>query len=210
MSNYSTKSFKLENVFNSDEITLLKKGLDKLPNTITTWSENLVNYSYLNAFDKNHFVYPLIKKVVINKLEDKLKKKIQVSQGFYWKTRNAAIIHTDYGKTFGDEKNPSGNYLIPFTEGNTHTIVFNEECTDSFEEYIQQNKELENNATHLFNDYCTHETYERLKYVSLLNIYKWDIGSVIHWDRKLLHCSDNFLNNGLLEKSALLLFTNND
>jgi hypothetical protein len=46
--------------------------------------------------------------------------------------------------------------------------------------------------------------------VSLYAVYKWKIGSVIAWDRKLLHCSDNFLVNGVKEKTALVIFTNND
>jgi hypothetical protein len=52
------------------------------------------------------------------------------------------------------------------------------------------------------------ELNNRLEYVSLYDAYKWYLGSVIYWDRKMLHCSDNFLKNGLAEKNALVLFTN--
>lgn len=74
--------------------------------------------------------------------------------------------------------------------------------------YMSNNTKLINNAVGLHDTLLSHETVERLEYVSLLGAFKWLPGSVIYWDRKLLHASDNFLKNNVTEKTALVLFTN--
>ena len=37
-------------------------------------------------------------------------------------------------------------------------------------------------------------------------IYEWEIGDMLVWDRSLIHSSDNFLINGIIEKTAIPLF----
>jgi len=62
-------------------------------------------------------------------------------------------------------------------------------------------------AQDLVETVMSHETADRLQHVSLQGIYVWRLGSVIFWDRRLLHASDNFLASGITEKRALVLFT---
>ena len=90
---------------------------------------------------------------------------------------------------------------------NTHTVIFNEESTDSFQQFMIQNKPLDVNAEDLHDTLCSHESIDNLKYVSLKGAYPWSPGSMMYWGGKILHASDNFLANGLMEKQALVLFT---
>jgi hypothetical protein len=192
------------NVFTLNEIQLLDEFLNKLPNKTNSGGEF---FAYTNGFQKKDFVYPAIYKLVIKKIEIVLGRKINLLHGMLLKEEKPWIIHTDYIKK--DDPAPDLAIVIPLNteEINTHTVVFNEECLDNFNNFILNNNKLENNAKNLYNNLCSHETIDRLEYVSLLRAYKWDPGSMIYWDRKLLHCSDDFLKVGIKEKTALVIFT---
>ena len=86
-------------------------------------------------------------------------------------------------------------------------MIFNELCLDSFDNYKLKNTQLVNNATDMHDGLMSHELKENLKYVSLRDSYRWNPGSVIYWDRKLLHASDNFLKANLAEKSTGTIYT---
>jgi hypothetical protein len=189
-------------VFSSSEIALLLNALSNLPDT-----PNASDFhAYTNGFQKKDLIYLFIKKRIIEKLEQLFGRPIDLLHGMLLKEKKPWQIHTDYLK--GDA-NPDLAILIPLnvTLVNTCTVIFNELATDSFETYKLKNKKLLNNATTMHNDLMSHELIENLEYVSLLNSYHWIPGSVIYWDRKLLHASDNFLQNGITEKTALVLFT---
>ena len=152
-------------------------------------------------------IYPFIKRKILDRLETVFDRPINLVTGMLLKAKNPWEIHTDYVK--GDV-NPDIGILIPLNELpiDTHTVIFNESCTDTFDQtYMSNNTKLINNAVGLHDTLLSHETVERLEYVSLLGAFKWHPGSVIYWDRKLLHASDNFLKNNVTEKKALVLFT---
>lgn len=197
------KAGQLFSIFTTEEISFLLDNLNKLPNQKN--SGNLF-LAYTNGFESTDFIYPMIKRMVIEKLEQVIGKQLNLTHGMILKEQLPWEIHTDYVK--GDN-NPGMALLIPLIteEVNTHTVVFNEECITNFDQFILSNSKLENNAKDLYNNLCNHETIDRLEYVSLFGAYKWIPGSVIYWDRKLLHCSDNFLQNGLKIKIGLVLFT---
>jgi hypothetical protein len=88
--------------------------------------------------------------------------------------------------------------------------MFNEECTNDFTTYRAEHEKLEHNAVNLQQTLMSNESVEHLEYVSLLAAIPWSLGSVLYWDRRLLHSSDNFVANGILEKHALVMFFNND
>lgn len=186
--------------FDLEEITAALRKLQDQPNDGKF-------FAYTNGFRQNDHIFPFIKKNVITKIEKLVESKICLTVGMYLKEEIPWMIHTDYIK--GDIK-PKGAFLIPLCNENTHTVVFNEECLTTFDNYLKLNKKLEKNAKNLYNTLCSHETENHLEHVSLYAVYKWHPGSVIYWDRKLLHCSDNFLVNGVKEKTALVLFTNDD
>ncbi len=197
------KATQFFDVFSSDEIVQITNTVERLSDKANSGKF----FAYTNGFRQTDYIFPFIKKIVLTKLEKLINEKINLFVGMFLKEEIPWLIHTDYVK--GDLK-PKGAFLIPLCNENTHTVIFNEECLTSFENYLQVNKKLKKNAKNLYDTLCSHETEDRLEHVSLYAAYKWQPGSVIYWDRKLLHCSDNFLINGIKEKTALVIFTNDD
>ena len=58
----------------------------------------------------------------------------------------------------------------------------------------------------IYEKYLSHQPYEDLAGLVVDTIYEWEIGDMIAWDRSRIHSSDNFLINGLIEKTAIPLF----
>lgn len=205
----TTNSGQLYSVFTTEELKNLNNLLDKLSNSPCLEQEINLTYGYTNGFMIRDPMYMIIKKTVIQRIELLLGKKIQLHIGMILKSVMPFGIHTDYVK--GDLQ-PDLAILIPLniTDLATHTIIFNEECLDNFSNYLSQADQLEVNAKSLHKTLCSHETQHRLERVSVQGIHKWTPGSVIYWDRKLLHCSDNYIDRDIKEKRALVLFTNTD
>jgi len=196
----------LLDVFQDKDIQSISVALSKLKDVPNSGKRAK---AYTNGFQKHDLIYPFIKNKVLNKLEILFNRPINLVHGMLLKETTPWEIHTDYVK--GD-LNPDLGILIPLntTPINTHTVIFNESCTDTFDIYMSTNKKLTNNAVNIHDSLLSHEPIERLEYVSLLGAFCWHPGSVIYWDRKLLHTSDNFLKNNITEKTALVLFTNSN
>jgi len=194
----------LMDVFQPDEIQSILTALRKLPDAKNTGEFS----AYTNGFEISDLIYPFIKKKIINRLEILLDCQINLVHGMLLKSFKPFGIHTDYDK---EDANPDMGIIIPLNSIpiDTHTIIFNEACTNTFDKYMLDNVKLINNAASMHNTLMSHETIDRLEYVSLLGCFKWIPGSVIHWDRELLHASDDFLKNNIIEKEALVLFTTN-
>ena len=58
----------------------------------------------------------------------------------------------------------------------------------------------------IYEKYLSHQPYEDLADLVIDTIYEWEIGDMLVWDRSLIHSSDNFLINGIIEKTAVPLF----
>jgi len=196
----------LLNVFRPDEIQSAVDALAKL-NDAPNLGEQFK--AYTNGFQPTDLIYPYIKHKILSRLETLLDRPIRLVHGMLLKEKTPWGIHTDYVK--GDA-NPDMGILIPLNSlpVNTHTVIFNEFCTNTFDIYMSSNKKTIYNAVNMHDTLLSHETTERLEYVSLLGAFQWLPGSVIYWDRKLLHASDNFLKNNVAEKTALVLFTNSE
>jgi hypothetical protein len=191
-------------VFRPEEIQSLLAALMKLNNAPNSGEQFK---AYTNGFRPTDLIYPFIKHEILSRLETLLDRPINLLHGMLLKEKKPWVIHTDYVK--GDA-HPDMGILIPLNSLpiNTHTVIFNEFCTDHFNTFKLNNKKLLNNATDIHNSLMSHELIENLEYVSLQGAYQWIPGSIIYWDRKLLHASDNFLQNNIQEKTALVLFTN--
>jgi hypothetical protein len=194
----------LLDAFQPNEIQSVLSALTKL-NDAPNLGEQFK--AYTNGFQPTDLIYPFIKHKVLSRLETLLDRPINLVHGMLLKEKKPWGIHTDYVK--GD-LNPDMGILIPLNSLplDTHTVIFNEICINDFDNYRLTNAKSITNAVDIHDTLMSHETVERLEYVSLLGAYKWYPGSVIYWDRKLLHASDNFLKNNVAEKTALVLFTN--
>ena len=189
-------------IFQPEEIQQLLDILTKLKAAPNTGKFK----AFTNGFQPTDLIYPFIKHKVLSRLETLFDRPIFLSHGMLLNEKEPWAIHTDYPK--GDT-HPDMAILIPLNSLpiNTHTVIFNEFCTDHFNIFKFNNKKLLDNATDIHNSLMSHELIENLEYVSFQGAYQWIPGSIIYWDRKLLHASDNFLQNDILEKTALVLFT---
>lgn len=194
------------NVFSLAEIAQITNVLLKLPDAFNSRGSAR---AYTNGFESTSIIYPFIKSQVIGRIEKILDTPINLTVGMMLKEFKPWLIHSDYKK---NDTSPSLAILIPLhtEEIDTHTVMFNEHCVDDFSNFLQKNPKIENNACYLYKTLMSHETEDRLEHVSLFQSFKWHVGSVIYWDRKLLHSSDNFLAKGITEKRALVLFCHND
>jgi hypothetical protein len=202
----NAKAGQLNAVFSLAEISTLQKTVSNLQPSMNSGT---VSRAYTNGFKTTDLIYPFIKKRVIERIQQQLGVELKLTIGMYLKEFLPWEIHTDYNK--GDQ-HPGLAVLIPLhTDAiNTHTVMFNEECTNDFTTYRAEHEKLEHNAVNLQQTLMSHESVEHLEYVSLLAAIPWSLGSVLYWDRRLLHSSDNFVANGILEKHALVMFFNND
>jgi len=202
----NAKAGQLNAVFSLAEISTLQKTVSNLQSSMNSGP---VSRAYTNGFKKTDLIYPFIKKFVIDRIQQKLDLELKLTHGMYLKEFSPWGIHTDYNK--GDQR-PGMAVLIPLHTDtvNTHTVIFNEECTSDFSTYVATHTKLQHNASALHQTIMSHQPVEYLEYVSLLAAVPWTVGSVIYWDRHLLHSSDNFLANDVLEKHALVMFFNND
>jgi hypothetical protein len=191
-------------VFSAEELATITTALERLKDRPNQGTEQA--YAYTNGFGPGDLIYPFFKKIVLERLQTVLGRELHLTTGMYLKESQPWGIHTDYVK--GDAV-PDLAVLIPLdTQGlDTHTVVFNEQCKDTFDQFIQDNQPLAVGAQDLLQNLMSHETANRLQHVSLQGTYAWRQGSVIFWDRRLLHASDNFLTAGITEKRALVLFT---
>jgi len=186
-------TIEIENFLNNNDFELLKQFSNKLISQATASSKN----------GTIGFVYEagLLNKLIDHKLR-KILKPFSVHRSMILNEISPWAIHTDVH--IGD-KNPDFGVVLPivFNDKNTHTIVFNEtgydddwKETQTLKNTIWSNQELQ---------LLSHINKSNLQYVTLNKTLKWMSRKLIGWDRKLLHCSDNFINE-TEKKTALVLF----
>lgn len=207
-------AYQLKNVFSADELDFILKILNKVPERSHNWQD-----VYTNGFTENDFIYSIIKKFVIDRINQLSGKPMgRLTTGMQLITKNPFGIHSDFARK-GDSGHGTA-FLIPLyqqTESSvtdcSYTIVFDQfwRETQNMEDYINTDPDKPvTNADHIWEKHCDHNPREFMQYLSIKLMAPWEPGSVIAWDRELFHTSDNFLKKGITEKSALVLFTSND
>lgn len=58
-----------------------------------------------------------------------------------------------------------------------------------------------------YETYMSHQPYEDCMSLEIDKVIKWEIGKLVYWDRCRIHSSDNFLKNGVVQKTTMALFT---
>ena len=127
-------------------------------------------------------------------------------------------LHSDYYHV--DRGVPGLAMLIPVSVDNDYgmpkivrTVIFNETDTNNSGHdwdrtvWDQNRRPKENNAVQYSDTYLGHLRRDDLECLTVQNIVNWKTGSVICWDESLLHASDDFLNNGITSKQAIVIHT---
>jgi len=208
-------AFQQTDVFTVAEIAMIKKVAQKIPRQRHKWDE-----VYANGFTRNDPIFHIFKKLVFDKINSTCPVKIKnLTVAMTLVTRNPFDLHSDF-----PNKGDSGHgysFIIPLDQVPmpekqiTHpscTIVFDQSSeTNIMDELLSADiPSGKSTAEHIWEQHCTHTKKEHLKRLSVALIAPWIYGSVIGWDRKLIHASDDFPKKNILEKTGLVIFTNDD
>lgn len=204
----------LINVFTSSDLEKIQKALSHIKDQRNAKYEKI----YTNGFTEKDSVYHLIKRWVVDPINVKCMTKIEkITVGMKLISREPFPIHSDF--TGKGDAGEGYAYLIPLSHSpidgdrpmpQSHTIIFDQSWTASqrMEDYIKSNPQIpKKNADNIWQDHFDHNPREWAQYLSVKLLAPWTPGSVIIWDRKLLHTSDNFIKKNILERTALIIFT---
>ena len=172
------------------------------------------------AISQDHMLYPWFSKHVFNRIKELTPVDVQLLFGSYLHEIAPFTLHSDYYHS--SKGKPYMAFLIPISvDGDmtqterVNTVIFNEEDT-----YVDNNvvnkswsKELwhknrtpkENNA--IGHELLGHLPKEDLECLTIQTVVNWRPGSVIYWNERYLHSSDNFVQNGVTSKQALVIHT---
>lgn len=209
-------AFQLFDVFSQCQLQAILSIAQKIPR-----QPHALDNIYTNGFTDKDLIYVAMKKMVIDPINQHLTQPIKtLSVGMQLCARDPFVVHSDF-----QGKNDSGHgtaFLIPLYQnpvddthdmGKTMTIVFDQCWTESqsMQDYIDSDPPLpDHNAEPIWDQHLDNNPRPWAKYLSVKLMAPWVSGSVIAWDRRLLHASDNFVKKNIAEKSALVLFTQHD
>lgn len=202
------------NVFSALEIESIIKILRHIPNQRNyNQSGDILN----NGFTEHDRIYPAIKKLVIERINQVCPVKItKLTVGMQLIARDPYSVHTDFLDK-GDAG--QGNayliplYTVPDPVEKTFTVIFDQYSTDTnlLKDYVSTNPAVPTeNSQNIWHLLPPTDPEEYAKYLSVKVMGHWHAGSLIYWDRRLFHSSDDFRLNGIKEKSALVLFTSSN
>ena len=160
-----------------------------------------------------------IREMILPRLQNLFHKDIYIDECHILESYYPYDIHTDSVNNNQDytiQAQPgytSGwTFIIPLDNYNSNTFIFNQESL-----YIkgparwieEQNPPILNaidEAT--YNKYLKHAVDpSKLRYFSIEEIFLWQKGSLSATSRGKFHCSDYFLDNGIKEKRAIVMWT---
>ena len=193
-------SFEIESFLDIREIELLLKFQETLPKTLNSGA---TKKAYTTGFP--------IETIPIKNFIPRLKNvfgDFNVTVSMFLEEFIPWVVHSDYSNT---DKKPYYALLIPLDceNKNTHTVIFNElGIDDNWKDKLIDQSGYEYSDQQL--KLLSHIDKDRLRKLSVDNVYKWQKGNLIAWHRKFLHTSDNFHIDNLKKKTALVLFINRD
>lgn len=121
-------------------------------------------------------------------------------------------FHADWDFDNAPGKEIYYTILIPLETVNTRTIIANEAGdTNFFFEWKPRVKPISNHFSRdFFKQHLSHCAKDQMYYLSHHATFEWRRGSLLAFDRRRWHASDNFVANGLKSKEAILSFTHVD
>jgi hypothetical protein len=228
--NGNNGSNQIDTFFTEDDLTRVVKYLSNMPIVDETlWHQKTTGYHGIHA---KHKMYQWFVKTFFSKIQDKLGSNLQLLSATYLDEYTPLTLHSDYYHSYGNEGIPYYAMLIPVSiENNTafdkkvHTVIFNETDTyvdDAIQspeqenihhstwrtfEWVKNRCPKENNAVQYKDKHLSHLEDDDLECLTVQNIFEWRRGSLIYWDERLLHASDNFSKNDIKSKQAVIIHT---
>lgn len=161
----------------------------------------------------------LIKEIILPKLQNIFHPDIYVDDCHILESFYPYIAHTDGGaedingkKIFINGYGPAWTFIIPLDTYNSNTIIFNQSSNDCKvpRQWIEKyNPPVLNSITNkVYDEYLTDAVdKDVVQYLSIEEIFPWKKGSLSATSRCKFHCSDYFINRGVLCKRAIVMWT---
>jgi hypothetical protein len=210
------RSGKIDQVFTEEEIINFQRYMSALPEPLTLYDGNR-----FSSIGQKHIMYSWFCKKVFNRIQELVGTQVQLLFGSYLNEVKPLSVHSDYyHKSIGE---PYRAFLIPISANHnihqvdmTNTVIFNEE--DTFVDdndtktynssaWLQTKTFKNNNALMTHPQELSHIPNDILECLTVQNVLNWTSGSVLWWDERLLHVSDNFVLNGVQSKQAIVVHT---
>lgn len=106
---------------------------------------------------------------------------------------------------------PAWTFVIPLEDYDSNTIMFDQISPDIkvVREWIQKTNPpmLDTITDEFYAEYLSHTDREEARYLSVEAVFPWVKGSNFAASRSKFHTSDNYLNRGIREKVAIIIWT---
>ena len=216
----------IKNLFSKEEINKFLALYNMLPTTVHNKKQNVIKKRWLKNINQEleNFFYTKVKNEIGDFKMDNLKdEKNEDILGLFQESYNPIGLHVDAG--FNSEEVVYKQTLIPLTpEGGT--VIFKNKFYGNSTNFTTNQEELSlknlkygqnsRSSEHLelyenkpfnkseYDKYLTHEKIENLAGLEIDIVYKWELGSMLIFDRTRLHCSSSLIDG---KKIGLTTFT---
>ena len=216
----------IKNIFNKNEIDRFINLYNELPITVHNKKQNVIKKRWLVDYGKEleELFFKRLKNEIGDFKYDNLKTDDENNiLGLFQESYNPIGLHIDGGFNFEDLIYKQS--LIPLTPVGS-TIIFKNRYYDGSTSFTQDPQELnkknlsygqnKRSDRHLkiygekpfdkkiHQEYLKHENIENLKGLEVELIYKWEMGSMLIFDRSHLHCSSSVIKG---KKIGIATFT---
>lgn len=136
------------------------------------------------------------------------------SNDYTFKDSNGRFIYISDSVDFLESLEKNKNKILEYSEG---VFESSNRMISEVKALLGQKRYQQRTSDHIANDnpfdidlyekYLTHQPYEDLTSLEIEHVIEWSPGDVVSFDRTTLHCSSNFLKQGVSEKMAMVMFT---
>ena len=216
----------IKNIFTENEIKEFLELYLELPTTVHNKKQNVIKKRWLFDYGKDlqKTFYKKVKDIIGDFKMDNLKSDDGNDiWGLFQESYNPIGLHIDSGFNYDDHIYKQT--LIPLTPVGS-TVIFKNRFYGKSTNFTIDKKELEmknlkygqnlRSSEHtkmfgqkpfdekIYNKFLSHEKLDNLKGLEVELIYKWELGSILIFDRSHLHCSSSQIEG---KKIGLTTFT---
>tara|TARA_B100000886_G_scaffold211257_1_gene146275 strand:- start:1804 stop:2511 length:708 start_codon:yes stop_codon:yes gene_type:complete len=216
----------LKNLFTDSEIKEFLKLYKDLPITVHNKKQNVIKKRWLKGYNSNLekiFIERLEKEIGKFKMDNLKDENDNDILGLIQESFAPIGLHVDGG--FNPEQQIYKQTLIPLSSVGS-TVIFKNRYYEGSTSFTQDPEELKkknlgygqnkrsNRHLEIYGDkpfdkeihqkYLSHENIENLKGLEVELIYKWEVGSMLIFDRTHLHCSSSVIEG---KKIGIATFT---
>ena len=216
----------IKNIFTENEIKKFLELYLELPTTVHNKKQNVIKKRWLFDYGKDlqKTFYKKVKDIIGDFKMDNLKSDDGNDiWGLFQESYNPIGLHIDSGFNYDDHIYKQT--LIPLTPVGS-TVIFKNRFYGKSTNFTIDKKELEmknlkygqnlRSSEHtkmfgqkpfdekIYNKFLSHEKLDNLKGLEVELIYKWELGSILIFDRSHLHCSSSQIEG---KKIGLTTFT---